>query len=276
MAKFNHSRLVANKIPKGLKAILDEAQKNASPEEYQLIAAAARAIHGHKVSQRAQALRWMVDLDSTDMASAKEWQRRKEAALGQLVLNSKDQLDRAISMYNMGRIRASHMRNIMASIIRRQGIAAAIVGVGGSHNLTQNIMTAVGRVISLQIAYLDDFVEDVTDKKVTRRDRYRAITFATAVQSIALTAFRQMTADFAQGQIDGLEERRNLGPDLNCQGCYDLAGYWAPFGTLPPPGQGTECGTNCKCTMEIRQKDRSNSVSPEDQSLFDMEPGPDE
>jgi hypothetical protein len=49
-----------------------------------------------------------------------------------------------------------------------------------------------------------------------------------------------------------VEEQRFLNP---AEHCADCTGYAArgrvPIGTLPPPGEQSECRSNCKCTMKF-------------------------
>ena len=54
-----------------------------------------------------------------------------------------------------------------------------------------------------------------------------------------------------------LIEKRNLGAAEHCGDCTTLhARGWQMAGTLPTPGDGsTECLSNCKCTLEVREVD---------------------
>jgi len=48
-----------------------------------------------------------------------------------------------------------------------------------------------------------------------------------------------------------VEEQRFLNPAEHCGDCEGFAARGrVPIGTLPPPGEDSECQTNCKCTMK--------------------------
>lgn len=49
------------------------------------------------------------------------------------------------------------------------------------------------------------------------------------------------------------EERRVLNPAEHCDDCVGYAAEgWKPIGWFPPPGTGSACGHNCRCTMEYK------------------------
>lgn len=56
----------------------------------------------------------------------------------------------------------------------------------------------------------------------------------------------------ATGRV--FEERRRLNPAEHCRDCVRWASMsWRPMGELPPPGQDSQCGSHCRCSMERRE-----------------------
>lgn len=49
------------------------------------------------------------------------------------------------------------------------------------------------------------------------------------------------------------EERRRLNPAEHCPDCVGYAAQgWQPIGSLPEPGEASQCQRNCKCNKEYR------------------------
>lgn len=171
------------------------------------------------------------------------------------------ELTSALERYARGRIDIEGLRAAMQQTLRRQTLAAAIVGVGGVGNLTENVLTATRRALTQQFNLLDGFINDldVSGRTPTERDFNRARLYANPAHSIAQTAARQFFLD-KMGDEGEVEERRILGGAEHCEDCLVYASEgWQPAGTLPPPGQGSVCGESCRCTMESRQGDSDYS-----------------
>lgn len=179
-------------------------------------------------------------------------QNMREKALEQIQATSKREIKNYLEKYNQGKIDKKALRMQLQSILKRQTLTAAVIGVKGVGNLTDNVLTAVKRQLSVQLAYLDGFLEDIETRQLTAKDKARASQYANAVWSIAQTATRQFNLDMSGVSAVQLEERRRLGGAEHCDDCVELADSWEPFGTLPVPGQGTVCGSNCRCTLEVR------------------------
>lgn len=193
-----------------------------------------------------------------------EQMKLKTRAIEELQAQSRSQLQQVFEDYARGRIEVEQFKTTAQDILRQQALAAAIVGVGGLGNLTENILTAVQRQLTIQFQYLDGFIEDIESRDLTNKDRARIQQYALQAHTISQTANRQFQLDTHQGQE--LEERRRLGSVEHCEDCLSLSEEgWSPAGTLPPIGQGTVCGNHCQCWIQVRVKQEedlttSNSI----------------
>lgn len=179
-------------------------------------------------------------------------QLMRETAVDKLKQSSQRELKNAIERYDQGKIDSRALKNEMTGILKRQTLAAAIIGVRGVGNLTDNVLTAVKRQLAIQLAYLDGFMEDIQTRTITQRDRARADQYANSVWAISQTAARQFNLDTSGISGVQLEEMRKLGGAEHCDDCIEMSEHWEPIGTLPPIGQGSVCGMSCRCTMIVR------------------------
>lgn len=177
----------------------------------------------------------------------------RDKALEVITTQSQKEIKSILDKYSRGKINKDQLRDMFQAVLRRQALASAIVGVGGIGNLTENVLTAVKRELVNQFAYLDGLIEDIEGRPINNRDRSRARQYANSSWAISQQAARQFVLDQNGGSADDLEEMRELGGSEHCDDCVEMAGEWEPFGTLPPPGQGSVCGSNCNCRMVYRQ-----------------------
>ena len=191
----------------------------------------------------------------------------KQRAIAEVQAQSREQLAEALDAYSRGRIGIESFGTLARGIIRRQALAGAIIGVGGIANLTENILTATNRLINEQFNLLDGFIDDLATKPrdSTAKDRIRAAQYANSTFSAAANASRQAQLD--AGGANNLEERRRLGGAEHCADCLELEGEgWQDAGTLPAIGQGTVCGSNCHCWIQVRTK-QDNDLNTNDVSV---------
>jgi hypothetical protein len=128
-------------------------------------------------------------------------------------------------------------------------LIGAIIGVGGLEFMRQRDWMRLNRQIRQQYGYLDNlawerFNEQVTDDRMVQR----AGMYANAGRM-----------GYYEARTDSLvaygfsEERRVLNPAEHCFDCIAYAALgWQPIGTLPEPGDQSECLTNCRCNKEYR------------------------
>lgn len=189
-------------------------------------------------------------------------QAMREKAIAAVQANSKKEITEALNKYAQKKINKVALRNILQSTLKRQTLTSAIIGVRGVGNLTDNVLTAVKRQLSKQFAYLDGFLDDIETNGLTQRNYARGWQYANSGWAISQTAARQFNLDQSGKTAIDLEERRRLGGSEHCEDCVALASTeWEPFGTLPVPGEGSVCGSNCRCTMEVRYVNETSPVN---------------
>lgn len=177
----------------------------------------------------------------------------RDKAIAAITAQTAKEMESALDKYSKGKITQKQLRDQFQATLRRQALASAIIGVGGIGNLTENVLTAVKRELTSQLQYLDGFIEDIEGRPINQRDKARARQYANAAWATSQQAARQFVLDQNGNSADDLEEMRELGGSEHCDDCVDMAGSWEPFGTLPPPGQASVCGSNCNCRLVYRQ-----------------------
>ena len=179
--------------------------------------------------------------------------RMRDAAIAELAQANKVRLREIFESYAQGRINESILRTQSQDVLRTQSLTAAVLGVGGVGNLTENVLLAVQRSLTEQFAQLDGFINDVVGRQITQRDIAALTMFTNSIHSQAMLALRQFSYDTMAADGSSLEERRVLGGSKDCDDCKALANLgWQPGGSLPAIGQGTVCHQYCQCTIQVR------------------------
>jgi len=161
---------------------------------------------------------------------------------------SQEEQERALDVYaafNSGAIDAARWLADMATNLRRFHLQSAAIGRGGFDALTQTDLDRVSNWLETEFSYLRGFdPAALSDAQVAARLQM----YHNHAQSVFWDA-RRTTA----GELNYTQERRQLNPAEHCGDCEGYAAQnWQPIGTLPPPGESSECLSNCKCTMEFR------------------------
>lgn len=188
-----------------------------------------------------------------DMKLDEQLNQARINAIDQLSRATKSELQDDLRRYESGKIDNDQLRSRLQATLRRQTLASAIIGAGGVGNLTENVLLAVRRHLSLQFQYLDGFLYDISTRTITQKDRARLNLYANSAYAISMTAQRQFNLDNNQASANELEEMRVLGGNENCDDCVEMAGHWEPAGTLPAIGQESVCQSNCRCHFVTRQ-----------------------
>lgn len=172
-------------------------------------------------------------------------------AIRKLTNETRSAIEKTMTEYARGKIPIATLKTNLQAVIRRQALAAAVIGVGGVGNLTDNVLQAVQRQLSVQFEKLDGFINRLSERELTQRDRATSLLYANSSHMISQTAQRQFNFD-TYGE-ENLEERRFLGGSEHCDDCIAYAAEgWVPAGSLPAPGEGSVCGASCRCTLETR------------------------
>lgn len=158
-------------------------------------------------------------------------------------------MERLTDQLITGQIDLSTWQARMRQEIKDGHITNLTVGRGGRQQVEFSDWGRVGQRLQMQYRFLDVFAQEIASGTLTEAQiRARAAMYSTAART---AYFDGMTA---AGQAAAhTEERRVLNPAEHCPDCLGYAAQgWVPIGTLPKPGQGSQCLSNCKCEYETR------------------------
>ena len=148
-----------------------------------------------------------------------------------------------------GKISLADWQRQFAQELKDAYIVNAQIGRGGKNAMTQSDYGRIGQRLRGEYKYLNDFAKEIASGDLSaaqiqaRVDQYAAGT--------RKAYYDGRTAACKAGGFT--EERRVLNPAEHCEDCLDYAGKgWQPIGTLPEPGESSQCRNNCKCEKEYR------------------------
>lgn len=130
-------------------------------------------------------------------------------------------------------------------------LASAAAAKGGWAQMTPADFGRVGSLVKAERKYLERFAIQIEEGlPLDGRFLTRAQLYAQAGRH----TFHVMRRREMQARGLGLV-RRILHARDSCPGCLHLASLgFRPFGEIPPPGEGTECGRNCHCDEEFAEE----------------------
>lgn len=141
----------------------------------------------------------------------------------------------------------------MREEVRNQWMQNAIWGRGGQSQMTQADWGMVGGHISHEYQLLREFAEKLANGHWQEGQEGLVIVYARMYGQGARRLFFKAEL---QSRIEAgyTEMQRVLGAkdDGNCDDCVALAGFWAPIGSLPVPGDGSACSCGCRCSVKYR------------------------
>ena len=135
----------------------------------------------------------------------------------------------------------------MIKEIKDSNIISSTAGRGGRKQMTQSDWGRTGARIRWQSSYLDKFASDIAAGNKTPA---QIMAQAKMYARLTRTAFHDglTSAKKAGGFI---YEQRFLQPGETCPDCEAYARMGkVSIGTLPEPGQGSQCLSNCNCVKE--------------------------
>lgn len=153
-----------------------------------------------------------------------------------------------------GRLSPSAFAEQFRTEIRRLHLQNASLGAGGWANMTQADYGRVGGKLTADYRRVEGFAQSIASGEISLA---QALNRARLYAGNARTQYWQavesrLTARPGMVQI----ERRQLGASEHCGDCVNYYERgWQPLGTLPSPGEGSECLTGCKCTKVYREVD---------------------
>lgn len=154
--------------------------------------------------------------------------------------------------FHEGRIAPAVWVEQMSTNLKRLHLQNRALGAGGWDRLTQADYGAVGGRLRAEYQRLGDFAVAIQngDSSIAQS--------LNRVNMYAGTARRQYWQAHEARQIaaPGMVtiEKRNLGHAEHCSDCVEYYNRgWQMLGTLPEPGDESQCMSNCQCTKEYRQ-----------------------
>jgi hypothetical protein len=182
------------------------------------------------------ARREIVSLLDAQVTSGKE-------RLGELTRDFHEgKMDRAVWLEQMrGEIKTAHLTN-------------RALGAGGWDRLTQADYGAVGGRLQADYRRLEGFADDIASGKASIAQALnRSNMYAGNARVQFWDAENQRRKDNVTPG-NALLEKRTLGAAEHCASCVGYYSQgWQPAGTLPEPGEGSECLTNCQCVKEYKE-----------------------
>lgn len=162
---------------------------------------------------------------------------------------TQDNLTRITEQMTSGKLSLADWQRQFAQELKDSYIVNSQIGRGGRNAMTQSDYGRIGQRLRGEYKYLNNFAQEIADGKLSpaqiqaRVDQYAAGT--------RKAYYDGRTAACKAGGFT--EERRILHPAEHCEDCIGYASKgWQPIGTLPEPGESSQCRNNCKCEKEYR------------------------
>lgn len=183
--------------------------------------------------------------------------RRIVALLEQQVTAGEDLLADLVTSAHEEQTDASAFAEQMRSQLKRMHLQNASIGAGGWDRMTPADFGRVGGRLRSDYGYIERFAKQIQDGEVTlpqALNRTRQYVGNSRKQFWDADRARIITPD---GQTT--LERRDLGSAEHCEDCVGYHGQgWQTVGSLPIPGEGSVCRSNCKCGMSRTGVPQSN------------------
>lgn len=125
------------------------------------------------------------------------------------------------------------------------------LGRGGWEQVTFSDWGRVGAKLKGEYGFLQGFMQEIADGKLSEAQ----IAARLEMYSSGAWSSYWKGRDSAKKAAGFKEEIRILDTRAShCDDCPSLAGHWEKIGTLPVPGEASQCIHNCRCTKKYRRK----------------------
>lgn len=165
-----------------------------------------------------------------------------------------DRLARLTMNFASNEITARDWLNTMRDELRRAHLQNRALGAGGWGKLTPHDFGAVGRALQDDYRRLIGFASGIARGEVSEAQALNRLNMylGQARKQYWIAQQERAVANVKAGML--VMARRYLGIAEHCNSCvvYARAG-WQPVEHLPPPGEGSECDGNCRCTRVLRE-----------------------
>jgi hypothetical protein len=148
-----------------------------------------------------------------------------------------------------GQIDLSTWQRQAAQELKESYITNMLISRGGVNAVTQADYGRQGGRLASEYRYLNNFAQEIASGNLSEAQILARIDqYGNGVQK---AYYDGLTA--ANEEAGLTEERRILNDAEHCDDCVDYAAEgWVKIGTLPEPGEGSECRSNCQCEKEYR------------------------
>lgn len=158
-------------------------------------------------------------------------------------------LDRLVERFLDGNLSLQRFQ-----VLYRQGLKDAYVvnlqlARGGARNVTFSDYGRLGNMLKQEYRYFDNFVREIAQGRFSRK----YIIARMRMYGRGVGRAWELGKFFTAVETGKAEMRRITKSVERCDDClgYEAMG-WQPIGSLPMPGVGSVCQTNCQCETEYR------------------------
>lgn len=128
---------------------------------------------------------------------------------------------------------------------------------GGKNNVTWSDWGRMGARLAQDYKALINFAKQIKGGMLSEAQIKARIPLYSNSTKLAYQDGRQQT----KKEAGFTKMRRRTTPAEHCADCIDYeAQGWVPIGTLPLPGSGSICGSNCKCVVEYGKAEESEKA----------------
>lgn len=149
-----------------------------------------------------------------------------------------------------GDVELATWQNQVARILKDGYIVNAAIGRGGIKQLDFSDYGRIGGHLKFEYRHLNDFAQAIKDGKLSPAQiELRIRMYAEGTRTAYFDGIQS-----AKVQAGYTWKRKVLNPAEHCDDCIYQSGMgWVPMNDnkVTPPGVGTACGHNCKCTMDF-------------------------
>lgn len=167
------------------------------------------------------------------------------------VANAETRLGDLVTALYEKQIDASTWQSVMRDELRRLHLQNAALGAGGFDRLSSREFGRAGALLREDYARLTQLARDIASGETTLPQALNRVR-----GYVGSARMNYYAADRDAARLTGrrFEERRYLHASESCGDCVDYAGRgWVEEGTLPLPGEDSQCTKYCRCTMERRE-----------------------
>lgn len=185
-------------------------------------------------------------------ATGKFVSRKDILGLMERQINSSEQrLTDLTTALHEKRISPAIWQEQMRTELRRLHTTNAALGAGGFDRMTFKEWGRTGGLLRNDYQRLTNLANDIVAGKASLP---QALSRVAGYAGNARVNFFEAERDAMRATGKQYEERRRLGASEHCIDCVDYYRQsWQPLGVLPVPGQGSVCGTKCRCSLERRE-----------------------